>query len=536
MAVPRGWLLAALGAVLAFGFLGARGIWDPDEGRYTNVALTMLDNADWLTPMRSEDVGHWTKPPLTYWLLASSIATFGSNPWAARLPIALSYLACIVLAWLCARRLAPGSESAAALVYMTMLLPVGAAQLVTTDYPLAATQALAMCAFVEYRFGEARRRGALILVMWVAFAIAFLVKGPPALLPLPAIAALRVLVPPPWRVAPGWHLAGVMLFVLVAAPWFVYVTARHPGLLQYFLASEVVERVASDRFQRHGEWYGWAAIYVPTLLVGTMPWTAAWWRWVRALPQRARAWRDPDLRSAWAGQLFLALWIALPLLVFCGARSRLPLYLLPLFLPIAVAIAAQRTQEGRSWPATPRVAVWVVALLGLRLAGAAMSTHKDASGWADAIRERAQGPVSRVLFVDDMARYGLHLHLGAEVEKISRRPLSRRKAFNPEYDEPLDRELAETGALHDVVYVAKSDVWPVLRRQIENAGYESRALGEPYFGRVIFRVAPRRNHAATAVGAVPKPAEEAGPRDRRRAIADSARSTQRLRAVMPAAG
>lgn len=93
MLARRWWLLPLLGILLGLGFLGSRGIWDPDEGRYTNVALVMLDSGDWLDPMRNEDTGHWTKPPVTYWLVAASVAAFGRNPWAARLPIALAYLA-----------------------------------------------------------------------------------------------------------------------------------------------------------------------------------------------------------------------------------------------------------------------------------------------------------------------------------------------------------------------------------------------------------------------------------------------------------
>ena len=125
-------------------FLGNRGIWDPDEGRYTNVALNMLDSGDWLNPRRNDEVGHWTKPPMTYWAIASSVAVFGQNPWAARLPAALAYLLCVWLAWRMARRLSPGSEATAALAYATMLLTVGASQLITTDYVLTAFSAFAM--------------------------------------------------------------------------------------------------------------------------------------------------------------------------------------------------------------------------------------------------------------------------------------------------------------------------------------------------------------------------------------------------------
>lgn len=63
------WPVAAIALLLAFVFLGARPIWDPDEGRYTNVALQMLDSGDWVDLARHHETGHWTKPLLTCWSL-----------------------------------------------------------------------------------------------------------------------------------------------------------------------------------------------------------------------------------------------------------------------------------------------------------------------------------------------------------------------------------------------------------------------------------------------------------------------------------
>lgn len=481
-------LAALLCLLLAFGFLGTRGIWDPDEGRYTNVALTMLDSGDWLDLKRNEDTGHWTKPPATYWLIAGSIATFGRTPWAARLPIALSYLACVWLAWLCARRLARGTESTAAIVYATMLLPACASQLVTTDFPLAAMQALAMYGFVEYRFGNPERRAGWLLLMWAAFAAAFMIKGPPALTALLAVAALGILAPGRplgWR----WHVLGIAVFLLLALPWFVVVCMRHEGLASYFVGAEVVDRVASDRFNRNGEWYGWLKIYGPTLVLGTLPWTAGLWRWIRSLSAGIRGWRGPAVRQRQARALLLALWIVLPLLVFCLARSRLPLYVLPLFVPIAIAIAATRRASGQGLPRWPWLLLWVVLLLGMRVAAAGFSTHKDASAWAEAILARATGPVTEVIFVEDMARYGLRLHLGAEVERVARTP-GQQPRFNPTYDEPLSNEVAETGVEDGLVYVVKQSLWAEVETAVEGYGYQARPLGAPYRDRVIFEVVP----------------------------------------------
>ncbi|MFC5571182.1 ArnT family glycosyltransferase [Lysobacter yangpyeongensis] len=481
----RSFWIAAMAIVLALGFLGTRGIWDPDEGRYTNVALNMLDSGDWLNPRRNDEVGHWTKPPLTYWAIAASVGAFGQNAFAARLPSALAYLLCVWLAWRIARRLAPGSEHVAAIAYATMPLTVGAAQMITTDYVLSACTGVAMWAFVEARFDGARSRHWTAL-MWVAFAFAFLTKGPPALIHLLAALVFDQLMPARKRNR-VLQWSGLLLFLLLALPWYVAVIANHPGLFRYFIGDEVVNRVVTNEFGRNGEWYGWLVAYAPTLLLGTLPWTPALLHWARELPAHVRTWRDPSQREHDAARLLPALWLLLPLLVFCIARSRLPLYILPLFLPLAVIIAAQRQQE-RSGLRTVWLVAWVAVLLALKLVAAFWPTHKDASQWAREIRARAGAPVREVLFVEDMARYGLHLHLDVEVEKLSLDPQPE-PPFNPIYDETLAQELDEHEP--DTVWICKQELWPQLQQRLSELGQRTQVLGAPYRGRIIFRVMPR---------------------------------------------
>lgn len=486
--VTAGWA-ALLALAIAFGFLGSRGIWDPDEGRYTNVALNMLDSGDWLDPHRNADVGHWTKPPATYWAIAASVAAFGQDPFAARLPVALAFLCCTWLAWRSARRLAPGTEAVAAVGFATMLVPSAASGVITTDFPLAAFQVLAVHAFVEARFGPAERARRWMVLMWAAYAAAFMTKGPPALLPLLATVAFDALLPRrshrQWTVA----LPGIAVFLALALPWFAVVAARHDGLLGYFLGREVVDRVGGG-FHRNGEWYGWLKVYGPTLALGTLPWTPALWRWSRALPARVATWRSPAARTRDAGELLLVLWVALPLLVFCLASSRLPLYVLPLFVPIALLAALQRQREGKPPPRLAWLAAWAGLLLCLRLAAAALPTHKDAAAWADAIRARSPATPTEVIFVDDMARYGLHLHLDVEVEKVSIGATPAASRFNPVYDESLEQELAEAAREAGAVYVVKAEAWPGVRARIASLGYVVRPLGTPFQGRVLFSVRP----------------------------------------------
>lgn len=498
--------IALLAMVLALSLLGARGAWDPDEGRYSNVALTMLDRGDWIEPHRNLDTGHWTKPPLTYWAIAASVEVFGHTPFAIRLPSALAYLLCVFMAWRIGRRLVPGHADSTALVYATMVFTFGASQLITTDYVLSACQALAMWGYVEARFGTPERARRWLRVAWLGLALGFLTKGPPALLSLLVMLAADLARPGAQR--PRLFLpSGLLIFVLVALPWYAWVVATVPGLLGYFLGSEVVGRVASNQFGRNGQWYGWLVVYAPTLLLGSLPWTGSLLRWAGSLPARVRAWRERAARTDDAVGVLLALWILLPLLVFCLSRSRLPLYVLPLFLPIALVVARVRAARGLGLPRWRWLLLWAAVLLALVGYAAGFSTHKDASRWATAIEARVHAPVPRVVFVNDMARYGLHLHLGSEVRKVSLESTALPR-FSPEFDGDVAGELA-SGHEAGAVWICKLALFPAVQAQLHALGWQAEPLGAPFEQRVLFRVQPARavpfSPAAAAPGS-PTPA------------------------------
>ena len=86
--------LCALLLLLGFTFQGTRPLYDSDEGRYSSIALAMLDSGDFIVPRLDPDHPHYAKPPLTYWMLAASFRTFGSTPgplvYPARSPMRVS--------------------------------------------------------------------------------------------------------------------------------------------------------------------------------------------------------------------------------------------------------------------------------------------------------------------------------------------------------------------------------------------------------------------------------------------------------------
>jgi 4-amino-4-deoxy-L-arabinose transferase len=424
----------------AFSFQGTRGIWEPDEGRYTAVALEMGRLGDYVCPHLNHEVEHLTKPPLTYWLLAGSIAVFGTSEWAARLPNALAFLATVLLVVRLGRRLAPASPGLAPWIYSTSLLPFVAANVVTTDTLLTLWETLAVWGFVELWWGVEERRGPYRLVTWLGFGLAFLTKGPPGLLPLLAIVAFAVLAEGRRGMGKLLSPAALAVFAFVGLGWYVLLWLREPGVLDDLVRHEVFARIFTAEHDRNAAWYGPIVIYGPALLLGTLPWTGSVlaacrdaWRSVR------RAVRERDPLGSFLPDIFLLLWLLLPLTVFALARSRLHLYLLPLFVPLSLLAARRR---GPSLALTPRrrlgLAVWILLLVSLRgLAGAVPQT-KDSRALARAIQGSVRPAIDEVVFIGTPPRYGLSFYLDAEVEAVTLGPRSA-----PPRAQRLDEELRE---------------------------------------------------------------------------------------------
>lgn len=371
------WPLIALicfGLLLGFAFQGTRGLWSPDEGRYTVAALQMLDTGNYLAPAYSPDEVNFSKPPTTYWVIAASIKVFGRNSWAVRIPYALAYVLMLLMAYAIGRRLIPEKPWLPALIYGCALAPFVASNAVSTDAFLTLCEALAMLGFMRAAFDEREKgRKRYVLLMWFGWGLAFLTKGPPGLIPLLAVIPF-IAHRDGWRgLGRFFPWSGIVLFLLVGLSWYLVVVVRYAGLLHYFLHQEVYNRIFTAAHRRNAGWFGWIKIYVPVLGLGLLPWWPAAGRVIRRCASAAqwKAWKENH-----AVESFLVLWFLIPFVVFCLVQSRLPLYMLPLFLPLALLLALElrdrvdlRQTKQKIW-----LGVWMVMLLAVK-AGAAYGVH-----------------------------------------------------------------------------------------------------------------------------------------------------------------
>lgn len=418
--------LLLLGALLVLGLSlqGRRGVFESTEGRYTSVASEMLRSQDWIVPHLSDEQPHYSKPPLTYWLLAASIRVFGRNETAVRLPGALAFMLTVLVIARAGRVLTPGRPLLPACIYATFLLPASASNVVATDNLLTLFEVAAMAAFAEHYFGAPSRRPFALTIGWACFGLAFLTKGYPALLPMAALGLFH------WRrgrLRPDKRLfdaAGVSSFVLLAAGWFVVVIALDPSLFRYFFGDELIGRITGEQ-HRAPEWYKDFTLYGPVLLVGTFPWT--WWavRSVLSSFRALRRGREPRLEPAPNRQerdvlLFLVLWLAVPIVVFLLVKSRMPLYLLPQFAPLAFLTATWLSVDPvRLRFVAATACLGAVAVLGVRFTAAELVSNHDSRRVARQIVALPGDVPREIVFVDAQPYRGIAFYLDAEVEEVA---------------------------------------------------------------------------------------------------------------------
>ena len=361
--------LLCLGLLLGLAFQGSRGLWSTDEGRYVDGALQMLDSGNYLVPGYSPIEVNLSKPPLTYWVIAASIKVFGRNTWAVRLPYALAFVATIWLLYGMGLRLLPGKPWLPGLIYALSLAPFLAANVVSTDELLTVCEALAMYGFVAWAFTrDGRRLRVWLLLMWLGWSLAFLTKGPPGLIPLLAVI-------PFVAVRDGWHgiarlfsPVGILLFVVIGLGWYATVVLRVPWALHHFLHRGIYDRIFTSVQHRNPGPWGWLIVYFPTLILGSLPWwpvlAPGWFARLRGHPSTTGSIPVPQERAA----LLLWLWFSVPFVVFCLAQSRLPAYVLPLFMPLSLLMSRGFANRIDLRKTTQRagLALWIIALLACK--------------------------------------------------------------------------------------------------------------------------------------------------------------------------
>ena len=416
-------LVGGLAFAGAISFQGSRGIYQTTEGRYAECARETMASGDYDDPILNGQP-HWTKPPLTYMAIMAGMRAFGPSPWGVRAYLVVALVLAAGAVWLAGTSIrGPETGLWSGLAFATSPFVAGAANVVSSDL---LTTLWVAAAFAAFWHGRVRRSPVSCLAMWVFLGLGFLTKGPPALL-VPAASlpiAAYLLRREEGRRFPFWlSWAGLGLFLLVGVLWYLDKAAQTPGLLAYWLGHELVGRNVGGEFNRSPGILPDFTMYLPILLVGAGPWPPL--VLLRGRPLRD-GWATSQDRPAVvrAARVSLAAGVAIPFVVFSLSRSKMPLYLLPVFVPLSLALGrmlAALIDQGRVRSRTAKTLAG--ATLALVIAGkgifARVDSPKDMTRLAAALAPVLEHESGRPLFTVT-GRYlnGLEFHLDRPIEFI----------------------------------------------------------------------------------------------------------------------
>jgi len=348
-------MLIVLCALLWFGTIGQRDLFDPDEGRYAGIPAAMVDTGDWLTP-RLNDFKYFEKPVLQYWGTAVAFKVFGKSNATARLWTALLGFSAALFAMLIAFRLY-GARAAiyAFLLCISYLMVVAFGHFLTLDMALSAFLVMGIGSLVIAQSSQSTERQTRnwMLIGWAALALATLTKGLVAIVLPAATVVVYSLWQRDWNLWIRLHLfKGLILFLLITAPWFIAVSLSNPTFAEFFFIHEHFNRYTSDAHNREGPIY----YFIPFLLLGVCPWLLTS---LRSLFSPDFKW-IPNTPGEFDAERFMWTFVVVTFCFFSLGQSKLPGYILPVLPIIAVISGGQISTRGRVTGDR-----WVMFTLGL---------------------------------------------------------------------------------------------------------------------------------------------------------------------------
>jgi 4-amino-4-deoxy-L-arabinose transferase-like glycosyltransferase len=321
--------------------LGLFPLYDTTEARYGEMARIMFETNNWVTPQFDYNVPFWGKPPFQTWISALSFSWFGISEFTARLPHFCCGLLTCYLVYRFTKSLTNNSTAIFSLLILTSSLGfIIAIGMVMTDSALLMAYTLAMLSYWQcYSQKDKVVSGHLF---FVALALGMLIKGPVAVV-LIGISLVC------WGLWQGcfklaikslpW-LTGMMVFLLLTLPWYIWAEIRTPGFLEYFIIGEHVQRFLVSGWQ--GDLYGTAHVKPRGIiwlywLVCASPWSFIV---IGLIVKKYRGIALPQTKYQALGiNKYLVCWMVSPLLLFTLAGNILPIYVLPGFSALAVLVA-----------------------------------------------------------------------------------------------------------------------------------------------------------------------------------------------------
>ncbi len=303
--------------------LGRDGLFDWDEGIYSELGRSLLNTKDLLTPFWNG--APWLeKPPGIAWVSAIGIFLFGPGELGARLLMPLFAGYTLYMVYLLGTRLGSWRHGLiAAGVLATFNLFLGRTRAINTDMPLLASITTTILFLLDNR-----------PAWWVALSMfgGVWFKG------LAGLMSLVIALPLFLAKSKRYLLSTIYYLLIFILPWHIYAYLKHgPDFYIPYFFEQVIRRATTQiEFHFENRYYYFNYLYenlgIGVLLIALIGAVSLVFRIIdyKKLPSTINQ-RPLAITLLW--------WVLAPLAIFTLAKTRLFWYILPIYPALALLIS-----------------------------------------------------------------------------------------------------------------------------------------------------------------------------------------------------
>ena len=321
-------LLVLFTALIYVGSAWSPSLQDDADAAHAEAAREMVERGDWVT-LHINGIRYLEKAPLLYWAVAASYKLFGFTEFGTRLPLALGAILLVGAVYVFGRWMA----GARAGFYAGLAVASGLGvylftRIMIPEVILSFFLTVAFYVFLKVYFDELDSRWAYLF--YACMAAAVLTKGLIGIVFPGGVLFVFVLLTNGWRRL--WQLrpiSGILLFLLIAAPWHLLAIQRNEKFFWFYFINEHFLRYLGKRYPVDYDTVPLASFWLLHLV-----WLFPFSVFLPLAVQRLRALWRPVAREEQL-RLFAWLWV-LVVIGFFSFSTRQEYYTFPAFPAVAL--------------------------------------------------------------------------------------------------------------------------------------------------------------------------------------------------------
>ena len=327
---PVFWIILSLTAILYITNFSINAIWTENESFYAESVREMVEKGNFLD-INFNYQPRFNKPPLTYWLEATSTIFLGMNTFAIRLPIVILAFWTLLLVWSIARMLYDEKTALLAFAMQAVSIQfIACKQYASPEIPLAFFFTLSLYFFLKGHFSSNSK---YYILTAVAIGLTVLTKGYPYIIVIGGIIILYLWIESNFiwgKFLNSLNAIKPFTFItiisIIGLSWVIMMYVQYGNNFLTVLNQETIGRALSNKTNGIKDLFYYPAIIIWSFFPYSLLFFYACFHYLSSIRQIKNI-------------SFCFSWLFVMLIIFTTANGKLPTYFIQAYPALAIISA-----------------------------------------------------------------------------------------------------------------------------------------------------------------------------------------------------